>query len=228
MNASMISLTVWRQDGAEAAGRWETFAVDASGEPTVLEAIERINRAPATTDGEKTTAIQYDDGAACGALVNGAPVVLSEARLSSGGESVVVEPLSVFPITQDLQVDRARFETDLAEAFALAPEGMDVEALVSPAMHSGVCMEACAAYRSVPEYVGPVVVHVLERSNRGPGGDLRRAERLEILMGERGVAHDRNTFSYADCCPEGAELVQSMGQAKRSAAFQWIRDFFQN
>jgi succinate dehydrogenase / fumarate reductase iron-sulfur subunit len=228
MSTSSVQLVVWRQSAPDAEGRWETFTVDGSGAPTVQQALESINASPVLANGDTAEPVTLEEGEDFGLNVNGRPARSSEARLDGSEEIVVLEPLSVFPVIRDLTVDRSRFQTDLQEAGALAPTGFDVEALVSDCHRCGLCMEACNDYRRVGDYVGPAVVRVLERSNRAPGGDGLRSERLAILMGDRGIVHDQNTFSYADACPDGADLVQSIGLAKRSSAFQWIQDFFQN
>jgi len=228
MSGTTIEMLVWRQQSVDSEGRWDSFDVDAADSPSVLDALRAINESPVLRGGGKAEPIALDGEGDFGVNVNGSPVRAAEARIDGSEEVVVVEPLSVFPVLKDLRVDRSGFERDLAEATGLAPEGFDAEGLVSDCVRCGLCMEACNDTTAGGEYVGPVVVHVLERSNRAAGGAEAQARRMDILMGDRGVVHDRSTYSYETVCPDGVELVQSVGLAKRSSALQWIREFFQN
>src|ERR1043165_6663695 len=65
-----IIIRIRRQDGPNAAGRWEEFAVPYRPNMNIISCLQYIAAHPVTTEGKQTTPVVYDSGCleeGCGA-----------------------------------------------------------------------------------------------------------------------------------------------------------------
>jgi succinate dehydrogenase / fumarate reductase iron-sulfur subunit len=119
-----LTLHVWRQDGPEVRGRFETYqADDISEHASFLEMLDLVNER-LTRDGEEPIAFEHDcrEGicGTCGMMINGVPHGPSSMtatcqlhmRLFKDGDHIWIEPwrASAFPLIRDLVVDRGSLD----------------------------------------------------------------------------------------------------------------------
>lgn len=119
-----LTLKVWRQDNAKAAGRFESYPVkDVSSEMSFLEVIDLLNDR-LIKEGADPIAFDHDcrEGicGACSMHINGKPhgpwhattTCQLHMRAFKDGDTIVVEPwrAQAFPIIKDLAVDRSAFD----------------------------------------------------------------------------------------------------------------------
>ncbi|MGI5951014.1 MAG: succinate dehydrogenase/fumarate reductase iron-sulfur subunit [Brooklawnia sp.] len=119
-----VEIEVWRQDGPESAGRFETHVVDdATAEMSLLELLDRLND-QLSEQGIEPIAFESDcrEGVcgACGVTVNDrphgpvpkTPSCRQHLRAFGGVTRLRIEPLRAasFPVIRDLVVDRSALD----------------------------------------------------------------------------------------------------------------------
>ena len=215
---------VWRQSGASLPGGWEVLSLSFDEKDTVLDALRRYNQS------KGARAIRFcgeDDEAARGPMnINGVPALAGETTVADLAQPVMLSPFESFSLVADLAVDLSPLQSDLKAAAKLAPESVNADAIAADCGACGVCHEAASEYRVGEDgktgYMGPAPIMILEASNGDAAGAEKKSERMALLMGERGVIHDRNTFTYDGVCPVERDLVGAMARAKRQTTFRWL------
>jgi succinate dehydrogenase / fumarate reductase iron-sulfur subunit len=119
-----VTLKVWRQESAEAPGRFETYQVpDVSPDYSFLEMLDLLNER-LEEKGERPVAFDHDcrEGicGTCGFIINGeahgpwerSTTCQLHMRAFEDGDPIVIEPFRAraFPVLQDLIVDRRAFD----------------------------------------------------------------------------------------------------------------------
>lgn len=119
-----LTLHVWRQDGPDAAGSFETYlAKDVSEHASFLEMLDLINE-DLTRDGREPIAFEHDcrEGicGSCGMMINGVPhgprsmVATCQVHMRGfrDGDELWIEPwrATAFPVIRDLVVDRSALD----------------------------------------------------------------------------------------------------------------------
>ena len=123
-----ITLRIWRQDGPDAAGRFENHVVDEiSDEASFLEMLDLLNER-LIESGQEAVVFDHDcregicgtcslmiDGQAHGPQKSTATCQLHMRTFSSGDE-IMIEPwrAQAFPVVRDLVVDRSAFDRLIA------------------------------------------------------------------------------------------------------------------
>src|SRR5881398_3102859 len=124
-DASMkIKLTVWRQAGPDASGRFVDYELDTvSPDMSFLEMLDTLNEM-LTRRGEEPVAFDHDcrEGicGSCGMVINGVPHGPAKStttcqlhmRTFKDGDEITIEPwrADAFPVLKDLCVDRGAFD----------------------------------------------------------------------------------------------------------------------
>jgi succinate dehydrogenase / fumarate reductase iron-sulfur subunit len=156
-----LNLKVWRQDGPNAAGRFETYEMrDVSAEMSFLELFDVLNE-QLNARGEEPVAFDHDcregicgscammiDGRAHGPQSGTATCQLHLRKLENGS-TVTVEPWRAagFPIIRDLAVDRSAFDRIVeAGGYITAPTGSarDANEILVPKESADAAMDAAA------------------------------------------------------------------------------------
>ena len=119
-----LTLKVWRQDGPNASGAFETHKIDEiTDEASFLEMIDILNER-LIDDGKEAIVFDHDcrEGicGTCSLMINGqahgpergTATCQLHMRKFSSGDTIVIEPwrASAFPIIRDLMVDRSAFD----------------------------------------------------------------------------------------------------------------------
>src|SRR5882757_9706206 len=141
--ARNLTLEIWRQQNAKAAGAFATYQVQGvTADMSFLEMLDLLNE-NLQARGEPPVAFEHDcrEGicGACGFLINGVAhggrrgttVCQLSMRFFKDGDSVTLEPwrARAFPVLRDLAVDRSPFDRIIqAGGFITAPTGGAPEA----------------------------------------------------------------------------------------------------
>ncbi len=119
-----LTLKVWRQNGPEDKGRFETYdAKDISPDTSFLEMLDLVNE-KLESEGTEPIAFDHDcrEGICgmCSLVINGRPhghetgttVCQLHMRSYRDGDTIVIEPwrAKAFPVIKDLIVDRSAFD----------------------------------------------------------------------------------------------------------------------
>ena len=167
-----LTLEVWRQDGPDDAGRFETIdAPDVIDDMSFLEMLDIVNER-LTNEGREPIAFDHDcrEGicGTCSLMINGqahgpqrgTATCQLHMRKFADGDTVVIEPwrAAAFPVIKDLMVDRSAFDRIVEQGgFITAPTGGARDANTIPVPKSvadaamdaaqcigcGACVAAC-------------------------------------------------------------------------------------
>jgi len=201
-----LTLTVWRQSGPDADGKFETYKVDSiSDEASFLEMLDVLNE---RLIGEGKEAITFDHDCregicgTCSLMINGqahgpqrgTATCQLHMRKFESGDTIVIEPwrATAFPIIKDLMVDRAAFDRIVeAGGYITAPTGgaPDANLILVPkpvadaAMDAAECIACGACVAACPNgaanlYTGAKVTHL----NLLPQGQSERYSRVEAMV----------------------------------------------
>ena len=161
MRTFSLTLHVWRQKNAKAAGAFVTYkAKDVSEHMSFLEMLDVVNQ-DLIAKGDEPIAFDHDcrEGICgmCGFMINGmahgpqprTTICQLHMRYFKDGEELWLEPWrsSAFPVVRDLAVDRSAFDRIIAAGgFITAPTGtaVDGNAVPVPKTDSDLAMDAAA------------------------------------------------------------------------------------
>jgi len=203
-----VTLKVWRQDGPEAPGAFETIAVqDISEHMSFLEMLDVVNER-LTTKGEDPVAFDSDcrEGICgmCGMVINGHPhgpqngtaTCQLHMRKFSDGDTIFVEPwrAKAFPIVKDLVVDRSPLDRIIEAGGYItirAGSAPDANLILVPkpasdaAMDAAACIGCGACVAACPNgaaqlFTAAKVAHL----NLLPQGQPERWTRVEAMVDE--------------------------------------------
>jgi succinate dehydrogenase / fumarate reductase iron-sulfur subunit len=168
----------------------------------------------------------------CSALVD---------KLGEPGEPITLEPLSKFPLVRDLWVDRSRLFEDLKRIKAWVPidgtydlgpgpaisqDLQDERYPLSRCISCGCCLEACPQYTPTNKFVGAAVISQARLFNDHPIGKALKAERLDVLMEEGGVADCAKAGNCVQVCPKEIPLLESIAAVQRQETVHAVKRFF--
>jgi succinate dehydrogenase / fumarate reductase iron-sulfur subunit len=156
-----LTLKVWRQQDAKAAGKFVTYQVqNVTPDMSFLEMLDLLNE-NLQTAGEAPVVFEHDcrEGicGSCGFLVNGVAhgghrgttICQLSMRFFKDGDSLTLEPwrAKAFPVLRDLAVDRSAFDRIIqAGGFISAPTGgaPDANAILVPKIDAERAFDAAA------------------------------------------------------------------------------------
>jgi succinate dehydrogenase / fumarate reductase iron-sulfur subunit len=237
-----VRLRIRRQDAADRPDtrRWEEHTVEGSPELTIAGALRQL---------ELVTPIAFEYGClegecgACAISVDGhvrqACTTRVEAALGKR-RSLVLEPLSKFPVVRDLIVDRAAeralrqrvsawldvdSEPDPSAAQRFEPGEQQRMLALSRCSECGACLEACPQFGEQTDFVGAATIANVHRLELHPIGKLGRRERLETLMAPGGVADCGKAENCVEVCPMDIPLVDSIQTLSRETSKHLLWDW---
>jgi succinate dehydrogenase / fumarate reductase iron-sulfur subunit len=245
-----VRLKIKRQDAPESARRWEEFVVPWQPQMNVISALMQIQRNPRTADGVKVAPVVWEQSCleevcgACSMIINGRVRQACAAlvdKIAPGGETIVLEPMTKFPLVRDLIVDRSRMFDDLKRVKAwihldgsheLGPgprqsqENQEEAYPLSRCMTCGCCLEACPQINPRSGFVGPAALNQVRLFNLHPSGKMHAKERLEAVMGDDGVNGCGKAQNCVVVCPKEIPLVDSIAsvgrQTTKQLLFSWL------
>lgn len=213
-----VQFRVFRQP-AGGKPSYKSYTLEVDPEEYVLDGVERIW---AFHDRSLTFrhACHHSACGACGMRVNGVEkltcITLIKDVTHNGG-TITVEPLRNFPIISDLVVDMGQFYRYMEEAGAdqvlpVAVQPVDqgirpqhehrlpeMERLVD-CLECGLCVSACPAAATDPEYRGPAVLAAIQQNVQV--GDLSSLHQADS---DGGIWRCHSAYECSEVCPSFVE-----------------------
>jgi succinate dehydrogenase / fumarate reductase iron-sulfur subunit len=247
MSGKKIRFSITRQDSPEGTPYEEEFELDYRPNMNVISALMEIQRNPVNTKGEKISPVVWESNCleevcgACSMVINGKPRQACTALVDKFEQPIRLAPMSTFPVTRDLSVNRNRMFDALKKVkgwipidgtYDLGPGPRMAESKrqwayeLSKCMTCGVCLEACPNVNSNSDFIGPAPVSLVRLYNAHPTGEMNKEERLDALMGEGGIQDCGNSQNCVQSCPKGIPLTTSIAALNRDTTVHSIRKFF--
>jgi succinate dehydrogenase / fumarate reductase iron-sulfur subunit len=248
-----LTLRIWRQPDANAAGRFVTNQVDGvSPDMSFLEMLDVLNE-DLTDRGEEPVTFEHDcrEGicGSCGFLINGVPhgprrhttVCQLYMRFFKDGDVLTLEPwrARAFPVVRDLMVDRSAFDRIIqAGGYITAPTGSAPEAgdmlvpkeAAETAFDAAACIGCGACVAACPNaaamlFTSAKVTHL----NALPQGQPERDERTLNMVAAMAYEDFGSCTNHAECeaaCPKGIplEFIAGLNRDLIRAAFSRHRE----
>jgi succinate dehydrogenase / fumarate reductase iron-sulfur subunit len=224
-----LTLHVWRQNGPDDAGRFETYtARDISTHMSFLEMLDVVNESLIESNREPI-AFDHDcrEGICgmCGFMINGVAhgpeegttVCQLHMRHFKDGDELYLEPwrARAFPVLKDLVVNRSAFDRIIqAGGYITAPTGgaQDANAILVPkadadiAFDSAACI-ACGACVAMCPNASAMLFTAAKVSHLGhlPQGQPERDERVLRMVAQMDVEGFGACTNIGECaavCPK--------------------------
>lgn len=247
MSEKKVKFVITRQDGPEEKPYEEEFELGYRANMNVISALMEIQRTPVNSKGEKTVPVVWESNCleevcgACSMVINGKPRQACTALIDKLEQPVRLAPMSTFPVTRDLSVNRERMFDALKQVkgwipidgtYDLGPGPRMAESKrqwayeLSKCMTCGVCLEACPNVNSNSSFMGPAPLSQVRLFNAHPTGEMNKEERLETIMGEGGITDCGNSQNCVQSCPKGIPLTTSIAALNRDTTLHSLKRFF--
>jgi succinate dehydrogenase / fumarate reductase iron-sulfur subunit len=227
-----LTLKVWRQDGPQDAGRFETYSAESISEDmSFLEMLDVVNERLVE---EGTEPIAFDSDCregicgTCGLMIDGQAHGPQRAtatcqlhmRSYRDGDEITIEPwrAAAFPIMKDLVVDRSPFDRIVeAGGFITAPTGSAPDANLIPvskedsdlAFEAAACIGCGACVAACPNGAAQLFTAAkLAHLNLLPQGQPERYQRTEAMVDEM-ESYFGSCTNYGECqaaCPKDISI----------------------
>ena len=223
-----LTLKVWRQDGPNDTGRFETYTANGiNDEMSFLEMLDVVNddlinagREPITFDSDCREGIC----GTCGLMINGqahgpqlgTATCQLHMRKFSDGDTITIEPwrATAFPVLKDLIVDRSALDAVIeAGGYITSDTGgpRDANEILIPktaadtAMDAAACIGCGACVAACPNGAGQLFTSAkLAHLNLLPQGQAERFKRTEDMVETMEMFFGSCT-NYGECqeaCPK--------------------------
>lgn len=227
-----LTLKVWRQDGPNALGRFETYeARGIADDASFLEMLDVVNERLIAENKEPLT-FESDcrEGicGTCGLTINGIPhgkekgtaTCQLHMRKFSDGDHITIEPFraAAFPIIRDLAVDRSPLDRIIeAGGFISVNSGAAPEANITPvpktvadaSMDAAACIGCGACVAACPNSAGQLFTSAkIQHLNLLPQGQAERWQRVEAMV-ETMEEYFGSCTNHGECheaCPKEISL----------------------
>jgi succinate dehydrogenase / fumarate reductase, iron-sulfur subunit len=223
-----LTLKVWRQEGADAPGRFETYrAENISPDMSFLEMLDTVNEALID---EGIEPIEFDHDCregicgSCGIMIDGkahgpekgTATCQLHMRHYADGDTVVLEPwrAGAFPVIRDLIVDRRPLDEIVAAGGYISVNtgsAPDANLILIPkpaadsAMDAAACIGCGACVAACPNSAAQLFTAAkLEHLNQLPQGQAERWARTEAMV-ERMEDFFGSCTNHGECeeaCPK--------------------------
>jgi succinate dehydrogenase / fumarate reductase iron-sulfur subunit len=228
-----LTLRVWRQQGAKAPGRLETYqAENISTDASFLEMLDIVNEG-LTLEGKEPIAFDHDcrEGICgmCGSVVNGRPhgperettLCQLHMRHFRDGDTVVIEPFRAraLPVVKDLVVTRRALDQIMAMGgFISVNTGQAPEANSLPvpkdkadlAMDAAACIGCGACIAACPNAAAMLFTSAkISQFALLPHGRPEAAKRALAMVAQMDAVGFGNCTNHKECeveCPKGISI----------------------
>ncbi|MEO1592571.1 MAG: succinate dehydrogenase/fumarate reductase iron-sulfur subunit [Cyanobacteria bacterium J06632_22] len=228
-----LQLKIWRQDGADQAGRFCHYTVpDAQQDMSFLELLDQLNE-QLITNGQPPIEFDHDcrEGicGSCGLMINGqahGPQQRTSAcqlylRHFNDGQTITVEPwrATAFPIVKDLVVDRSALDRIVAaggyvsvktgaapeaNAIPIAKPDADQAFDYAACIACGACVAACPN-ASASLFTAAKIAHL----SLLPQGQVERRQRVAAMTDQMTTEGFGDCSNHGECqavCPKGISI----------------------
>ena len=227
-----LTLKVWRQDGPNAAGHFETYeARGIADDASFLEMLDVVNE---RLIGENKEPIAFESDCregicgTCSLTINGIPhgkekgtaTCQLHMRKFNDGDHIAIEPFraAAFPIIRDLAVDRSPLDRIIeAGGFISVNTGAAPEANLTPvpkpvadaAMDAAACIGCGACVAACPNSAAQLFTAAkVQHLNLLPQGQAERWKRVEAMV-ETMEEYFGSCTNHGECheaCPKEISL----------------------
>lgn len=231
-----LTLNIWRQKNANAAGGYKTYELEGVDDHmSFLEMLDMLNET-LINDGQEPVAFDSDcrEGICgmCGLVINGVPHGRGETTYQTttcqlhmrefhDGDTITIDPWKAdpFPVLKDLVVDRSAFDRIIqAGGFISAPTGTAPDAHAAPvdktdadhAFDNATCIGCGACVAACPN--GSAMLFTSAKvSHLGllPQGQPERWTRVLSMVDQHDEEGFGNCTNLGECtavCPKGIPL----------------------
>ncbi|MCO5319609.1 MAG: succinate dehydrogenase/fumarate reductase iron-sulfur subunit [Microthrixaceae bacterium] len=205
MNVLKLTLEVWRQDGPDAAGGFETYAVEIPDDASFLEMLDKVNeelfragKEPITFDHDCREGIC----GTCGVMIDGqahgpqkgTATCQLHMRQFRSGQTIKIEPWRAagFPVVKDLMVNRAAFDRIVESGGYItvttgaAPDANEIPVpkdASDSAMDAAACIGCGACVAACPNSAANLFTAAkMQHLNLLPQGQAERWSRSEAMV----------------------------------------------
>ncbi|MCB1070906.1 MAG: succinate dehydrogenase/fumarate reductase iron-sulfur subunit [Kiritimatiellae bacterium] len=228
-----VTLKVWRQEGPEMPGRFETYvAEDILPDMSFLEMLDALNE---TLIQKGQSPIEFDSDCregicgTCGLVINGMAhgpkrsCTTCELRMRNfpEGATITVEPWRAkgFPVIKDLVVDRSAFDRIIAAGGYVsvnagsAPDGNAIpigKVIAERAMDSAACIGCGACVAACPNASASLFTSAkITQFALLPQGHAERKSRARKMIDQMDREGFGNCSNHAECeaaCPKNISI----------------------
>lgn len=241
-----LTLKIWRQNGADGAGRFEDYKLDnVSTDASFLEMLDVLND-QLERDDKDPVAFDHDcrEGicGSCGAVVNGAAHGPESAttlcqlhmRKFKDGDTIYIEPWRAngFPVVKDLVVDRGAFDRIIqaggyvsvrtgqapdAHAIPIPKDDADLAMDAAQCIGCGACVAACP--NASASLFTAAKIHQLALLPQGHPERNRRVVAMVQQMDAEGFGSCSKHYECEAACPKEikVEHIAAMNREYRNA-----------
>ncbi|MGN0351020.1 MAG: succinate dehydrogenase/fumarate reductase iron-sulfur subunit [Roseburia sp.] len=165
-------IRIKRQENCSSESYWQEFEFDGNENTSIAVVLNELNSHSPLVDktGKEVAPIAWECGCmvckcgACAMRINGVPRLACSTFLSAlKGKRVILEPLSKFPLVQDLMIDRSA----IFEKLEKLNIWLESEAYISGYTHAqryqsarclmcGCCLEICPNFSTEGDFAGAI------------------------------------------------------------------------
>jgi succinate dehydrogenase / fumarate reductase iron-sulfur subunit len=243
-----LTLHVWRQNGPQDAGHFETYqATDISEDMSFLEMLDQVNEA-LIADGQEPIQFDHDcrEGicGSCGVMIDGqahgpqlgTATCQLHMRQYSDGDEITIEPWRAagFPVIKDLVVDRSAFDRIVeAGGYISVATGAPPDANLIPvpkataerAMDAAACIACGACVAACPNGAAQLFTSAkVSHLNLLPQGQPERLRRVADMVDtmEQYFGSCTNMRECQAACPKdiSIDFIALMNRDYLKAKFQ--------
>ena len=217
-----------RQHAPDSAPYWQSFSYDGPLHVTVSTVLDALNYTDDLydTDGNLAERIRWECSCmqaicgGCAMVINGVPALACTTFADEGkGSTLILEPLSKFPVVADLIVDRSIIYENLnsAKAYLDGPAVSNKlrhahQYSVAKCLKCGLCLEVCPNYRAGGAFFGAILANesylTASQSEKAP------AQLVEEYQTHFGAGCSK-VLSCQNVCPAGIETISSIIKMNR-------------
>ena len=244
-----LTLQVWRQDGPEDSGHFETYQAESISEDmSFLELLDIINE-DLVENGQVPIEFDHDCRevicGSCSLMINGqahgpesnTTTCQLHMRKFKDGDTIVIEPwrAKAFPVLKDLMVDRSSFDAIISAGGYVttntgnAPDGNAIpisKVNAELAMDAAACIGCGACVASCKNASAMLFVSAkisqLALLPQGEPEAQKRSEDMVTKMDELGFGNCTNEAECEASCPKGIKIenIARMNREYLSAALK--------
>ena len=221
-------VTIKRRHAPDAEPYWQSFTYNGPAHVTVSAVLDALNYTDDLfdTEGNPASRIRWECScmqAVCGGcamVINGVPALACATFADEvKGDTLILEPLSKFPVVADLIVDRSIIYDNLTAAKAyletLAASDKRQHAhqySVAKCLKCGLCLEVCPNYRPGGEFYGAVLAnesYLIASQSADKKPPIVKEYRTHFGAG------CSKALSCQSICPAGIETITSILKMNR-------------
>lgn len=228
------TLRIKRQKDKESKPYWQEFEIEAEEDFSIAAILNELNGRSELKSkaGEVVEPIAWECGCmvrkcgACAMRINGVPRLACSTFLNTiKGKTIVLEPLSKFPIVKDLIVDRSvvfeslkKINLWLESEACMTEERHEVRYQSARCIMCGCCLEICPNFQVGKDFIGAIAPVNTYRILNEETDDLHHAE-ISDAYKKHYYEGCGKSLACLDICPASIPVDELM--ARSNAAAVW-------